>query len=168
MRNSTKIAALRAAVFVFVIANPVLVHVYGAAQIGYSAQWEGGEGRVGAGSHPVLIAWSVVALLVYVAVILIDMPIEATAAAKMGRRSLAFAIDLYFSLLTVSSLVGFLSLGMEAARTGHFAWHFQREYAVRTDQLFGFPIVLGSMGLIFLYFVVPLLYGKQTVGCFLM
>jgi uncharacterized RDD family membrane protein YckC len=66
------------------------------------------------------------------------------------------------------TLVALVPLWLEAARTGHFTWHFQRDYAVSTDGVFALPSVLGFLALMVLYFVFPLTRGKQTVGCFIM
>jgi RDD family len=85
-----------------------------------------------------------------------------------GRRIGSFMIDFWFSLLTLSGIGALAPLGLEATRTGHFVWHFQRVYTVGTDGVFELPSVLIFMTLMVLYFVFPLTRGKQTVGCFIM
>jgi uncharacterized RDD family membrane protein YckC len=83
------------------------------------------------------------------------------------RRIFAFVIDFWFSLLTLSAVGALVPLLVEAVRTGHFAWHFQRNYSVNTDGLSAVWILL-FMALMVLYFTFPLTRGRQTVGCFIM
>jgi uncharacterized RDD family membrane protein YckC len=57
---------------------------------------------------------------------------------------------------------------VSAVRTGRFSWAFERSYTVSADTLVGLHLILITMGLMILYFVIPLTKGKQTVGCFVM
>lgn len=83
------------------------------------------------------------------------------------RRVLAFVIDFCFSLFTISSVDALIPLWLEAVRTGHFIWHFQRNYSVNTDSLSLLSSLL-FLALMVLYFVFPLTRGRQTVGYFIM
>ena len=68
----------------------------------------------------------------------------------------------------LSGIAALAPLWLEASRTGHFAWHFQRNYAVPTDDVVSTLFTFGILVLIFLYFALPLTRGRQTVGCFIM
>jgi uncharacterized RDD family membrane protein YckC len=83
------------------------------------------------------------------------------------RRIFAFVIDFWFSLLTLSTVGALLPLSIEAVRTGHFMWHFHRNYSVEGDSL-ALVFSLLFMALMVLYFAFPLSRGRQTVGCFIM
>ncbi len=167
-RSAVKLKILRLGVMLFLVLNIVFLEVYSIGQVGYSAVWKDGEASVSAGSHPVTIMWAAVAILIFVAVIRVKAQESIAGVPTLGRRFAAFLIDFWFSLLIVSSFATIIPLWIEAARTGHFSWHFQRNYAVGTDEVFAFPFVLANMMLVFLYFVIPLTKGKQTVGCFVM
>ena len=83
------------------------------------------------------------------------------------RRIVAFLIDFWFSLSILSAVGAVVPLLLEAGRTGHFEWHFQRNYSANTD---GFAALwsLLSMAMLIIYFAFPLTRGRQTVGCFIM
>ena len=167
-QSAMKLKFLRLGVVLFLVLSIVFLEVYSIGQVGYSAQWKDGKTFVSAGSHPVAIAWATVALLIFLAVLRIKAGETIRGVPTLGRRFAAFLIDFWFGILTISSFATIIPLWIEAARTGHFAWNFQRDYAVSTDGIFALPFVLANMAMIFLYFVIPLMKGKQTVGCFVM
>lgn len=84
----------------------------------------------------------------------------------LKRRVLAFLIDFWFCLLIVSSVGELVPLWLEAKRTGHFAWHFQRNYSFSSEGLAA-SVSLVFMALMVLYFAFPLARGRQTVGYFI-
>jgi len=167
-RSAIKLKFLRLRVALFVVLSILLLQLYSIRQVGYSAEWKDGKALVTAGSHPVAIAWATVALLIFLAVIRIKADQTISGVPTLRRRFGAFLIDLWFSVLTVSSFATIIPLWIEAARTGHFSWNFQRDYAVSTDEIFALPFVLANMAVIFLHFVIPFTEGKQTVGCLVM
>jgi len=129
-----------------------------------------GDGRadVSAGSHPMVLVWDAIALALFVALMLRNSEAATVGVPSRGRRIAAGLIDFWFSLLTLSGIIALLPLSLEAARTGHFTWHFQRAYTVNTDGIFALPSALSVLALMALYHVLPLTRGKQTVGCFIM
>ena len=70
-------------------------------------------------------------------------------------------------ILALSSVGALIPLSLEAERTGHFEWHFQRNFSVKSDALSALS-TLFIMFLMILYFAFPLTRGRQTVGCFIM
>jgi hypothetical protein len=167
-RSAIKLKFLRLGVMLFLVLSIVFLQVYSIGQVGYSAQWKDGEALVSAGSHPVAIVWAIVALLIFLAVLRIKADETIRGVPTLARRFAALLIDFWFSILAVSSFATIIPLWLEAVRTGHFSWNFQRDHSVSTDEIFALPFVLANMVVIFLYFVIPLTKGKQTVGCFVM
>ncbi len=82
------------------------------------------------------------------------------------RRIVAVLVDFYFGVITIAGMSAMIELALEARRTGHFAWSFERHYSVTSDLAFGIPLLLLDMAVLILYFVFPLTQGKQTFGCF--
>jgi hypothetical protein len=64
--------------------------------------------------------------------------------------------------------MGIVPIALEGLRTKQFAWYFERDYLTRTDTWVGTPLIVVTMGLIFLYFAYPLVRGRQTIGDYLM
>jgi uncharacterized RDD family membrane protein YckC len=137
-------------------------------QVGFSETTSNGDSKVSAGSHPVMLIWVGLAAALYTALMVVNESTVTVGIASMKRRVVAFIIDFWFSLLGLSAIGALIPLGLEAVRTGHFSWAFERSYTVSTDTLVGLPLILITMGLMILYFVIPLTKGKQTVGCFVM
>lgn len=145
----------------------VVIHFFNVGQIGDSMRWKDGNSTVSAGSHPLMILWAAIAIALFVAVMLRDPSTAILGIPSRGRRILAFVIDFWFSLLTLSTLGALIPLWLEAIRTGYFVWHFQRNYAANTDGLAAASSLL-FIALIILYFAFPLTRGRQTVGCFIL
>jgi hypothetical protein len=131
--------------------------------VGYEMRQKDGSVYVAAGSSPVDVAWAVVAIFLFAGLMTTKTDETADGVPSLKRRFLAFIIDFLFSLCVLTSLGGLLPLWAESVRTGHFLWHFSRDYSVTTDAIFAFPLVLCVMGLTLLYFAWPLTRGKQTV-----
>jgi uncharacterized RDD family membrane protein YckC len=124
--------------------------------------------NVSAGSHPMVLVWDAIALALFVALMLRNADAVIGGAPSRGRRIAAGLIDFWFSLLTLSGIIAVVPLSLEAARTGHFAGHFQHDYTVSTDGVFVLPSTFALLALMVLYYVFPLTRGTQTVGCFIM
>jgi uncharacterized RDD family membrane protein YckC len=165
-RIAVKLKLLRLVVGLFLALSIVCLEAFSTGQVGYSAEWKDGKSFVSAGSDPATLALATVALLIFVLVIRTKAEGNITGVPTLSRRFVAFLIDFWFSVWIVSNFAAIIPLWIEAARTGYFSWHFRRNYAVGTDEIFALPFVLASMALIFFYFVIPLTRGKQTVGCF--
>lgn len=156
---------LRLASVALVVLSFVAIRVFDIGQVGDSLEWKDGKAKVSAGSSPAILMWDAFALILFVALMFRKSNTGFSGVPSRGRRILALLIDLWFSLLTISGIGALVPLLLEAGRTGHFAWHFQRDYAISSDGWIALP---ASMGLMVLYFVFPLTRGKQTVGGFIM
>jgi hypothetical protein len=158
---------LRLTLLVCVGLSFVVIHLYHIGQVGNTMVLKNGETSISAGSHPAMLLWSALAIGLFVLLMVKEPNAAVEGVPSRKRRILAFVIDFWFSLLTLSAIGALLPLSLEAARTGHFAWHFQRNYSVSTDGLSTVSIPL-TMALMILYFAFPLTRGRQTVGCFIM
>jgi hypothetical protein len=147
------------------LVGPYIVPIH---KIGFSYREENGVVSVDCGTHPAGILWSVVAIFLYFALLKQSRRVEIIGNAGMGRRAAAMLIDFFFVVIATSSIDSLIPLVIEARRTGHFAWYFQRDYAVSTDSSILTPLVFVVLIEFFFYFVIPLTRGKQTVGDYLM
>jgi uncharacterized RDD family membrane protein YckC len=136
-------------------------------QIGFSGSSGNGKSEISVGSDPIFLVWSAVAIVLFAILQITGRSIAIDGTPSLIRRAAAFLIDFWFSLAILSSTSSLVPLGIEAKRVGHFSWHFERSYAVGTDELVA-VIALFDLLLMFLYFLLPLTRGKQTEGCFLM
>jgi uncharacterized RDD family membrane protein YckC len=144
----------------------VILHFFDIAQVGDSMQWKNGNTSVSAGSHPAVLIWAVCAVALFI-VLMVRKPGAVTEGVPpRKRRVLAFLIDFWFSLSVVSSVGALIPLWLEARRTNHFVWHFQRDYPADTDGVAALLSLL-SMALMVLYFAFPLTRGRQTIGYFI-
>jgi uncharacterized RDD family membrane protein YckC len=164
----TVMRILRIAAIALVSCSFFAMYIFQIHQVGFSQTAANGRSEVSAGSHPVMLIWFVFSVALYVALMFANDATVAIGLASMKRRMAAFVVDFWFSLLSLSAVGALLPLCLEAIRTGHFSWAFERNYTENTDVLFDFPLVFVMIGLMFLYFVVPLTKGRQTVGCLVM
>jgi len=158
---------LRTAAAFWVALSLPLGYLLSSGVIGFASHWADGKGYVAAGSHPVLLAWSVLSIVLFLFLLRVQVE-ETPAGVPSGwRRFVGGLIDFWFSLLILASIGGILPLWVERQRTGHFSWHFERNYPASGDEL-GFFLIPITMAFMFFYLVWPLTRGKQTVGCFIM
>jgi uncharacterized RDD family membrane protein YckC len=136
-------------------------------QIGDSMEWKNGNTSISAGSNPTALLWAFIAVALFIVLMVRKSGPVAEGVPTSKRRVLAFLIDFWFSLLVTSSIGALIPLMLEAGRTGHFAWRFQRNYGTPTDPLAALASLL-FMILMLLYFVFPLTRGRQTVGYFIL
>jgi uncharacterized RDD family membrane protein YckC len=163
--SATKI--LRLASLVLVGLSFVIIHFFDVGQVGDTMEWKNGSTAVFAGSHPAMLLWTAIAIALFILLMVKRPNVVAEDIPTLKRRVWAFVIDFWFSLLITSTVGALIPLWIEAVRTGHFTWHFQRNYSVNTDGLAAVASLL-FMVLMVLYFAFPLTRGKQTVGCFIM
>lgn len=163
--SATRMLRLMAATLVAV--SFVIIQFINIPEVGSFAQISDGKAVVLAGSHPGIVIWDVVAILLFITLMLRNANSTIMGVPSRARRIASFAIDFWFSLLILSSIEALAPLALEAARTGHFVWHFQRAYTVGTDAAYALPGVLITMTLMIFYFAFPLTRGEQTVGCFI-
>jgi RDD family len=168
LRPAIKMNLLRGILAVWFLLGVCLPYFFAAGETGYSFHSKDGVSQVSAGSSPVFLAWSFIAIILFIAMSKMKADEIPAGIPSLLRRSAAFFIDFSFSLAILTSVGGLVPLLIEAARTGHFVWQFARDYSVASDELVGIPLVLLMMALMFLYFAWPLTKGKQTVGCFIL
>jgi uncharacterized RDD family membrane protein YckC len=159
---------LRTAAIALVGLSFASIYIFHIHQVGFSQVTANGKSEVSAGSHPIMLFWFGLSVALYVALMIANDATVTLGVASIKRRIVAFLVDFWFSLLGLSAIGALLPLCLEAMRTGHFSWTFERSYTENTDVLLGVPLILVTMGLMFLYFVIPLTKGKQTVGCLVM
>lgn len=118
---------------------------------------------VSAQSHPGLILWALVCLVLYGALLQVKPASTSLKIVSLWKRYFAALIDFVFCMFVLGTLIALIPLGMEAARTGVFNWSFERNYHVSADIYF-WPITLVMFGLILWYMGYPLTTGKRSVG----
>ena len=168
LRSAKKKNLLRGILAGWVLLGAFLPCFFAVGETGYSFHTKDGASQVSAGSSPIFLTWSCIALILFMAMLNTRAEETAVGIPSMARRWAAFFVDFWFSLTVLSSITGLVPLLIEGARTGHFVWQFSRDYSVATDELVGIPLVLLAMALMFLYFAWPLTKGKQTVGGFIL
>jgi len=158
---------LRLVSLILVGLSIVIIHFFDVGQVGDSMQWNDGNVAISAGSHPAMLLWTAIAIALFIVLMVRKPNAVTTGVPTRKRRVFAFVIDFWFSLLILSSVGALIPLWIEAERTGHFMWHFQRNYSVTSDGLSA-VLTLLVMALMILYFAFPLTRGRQTVGYFIM
>jgi len=158
---------LRLVSLIWVGLSFILIHYYDLGQVGDSMQWKDGKTAISAGSHPAMLLWSAVAVGLFILLMVKEPSAVIEGVPTRKRRIFAFVIDFWFSLLTLSAVGAIIPLLLETVRTGHFTWHFKRDYSTDTDGLAAF-LSLVFMAMMVLYFAFPLTRGRQTVGYFIL
>ncbi|MES1156859.1 MAG: RDD family protein [Alphaproteobacteria bacterium] len=93
---------------------------------------------------------------------------ERTEPVKIKERFAAFLID-FFIVISAGGPVATLPILLtEAKAVGRFQWSFERDFSRPTDYVLAVPGVFFMFGLLFVYFYVHLLIGRQTVGQYLL
>ncbi|HEY2117855.1 MAG TPA: hypothetical protein VGH37_01615 [Candidatus Acidoferrum sp.] len=157
--------SLRLALILWVGLSFVVIHYFDAGQVGDSMQSKDGNVSISAGSHPAMVLGIAIAIALFIFLMVKKPDAAFGEIPTRKRRIFAFAIDFWFSMMALSSVGALVPLAFEAVRTGHFAWHFQRNYSASTDGITALFSLL-FMALLFLHFAFPLTRGRQTVGCF--
>jgi len=163
--STTKL--LRLVSLMFVGLSVVFIYSFDGRQVGGSMTWKDGNTFISAGSDPTMLIWAVLSIALFVVLMVRKPSTVAEGIPSRKRRIMAVVIDLWFSALALVSIMSPVPLWIEAARTGHFSWYFQRNYSVNTDILSELLVPLG-WALVILYFAFPLMRGRQTLGCFIM
>jgi hypothetical protein len=159
-----KVKLLRFGLLCFALFPFVRMYFYNVPQIGYSSEFRGGTENLSAGSDPIVVAWSVAAMLIF-ALLMARLPaFAADGTPRTWRRVTADIIDFVFSLTALSAIAALLPLWLESRRTGHFAWRIERHGVASTGAFIEFVDVFVWMFLMICYFAVPLMLGKQTIG----
>jgi len=135
--------------------------------VGYFAETHDGVTSIQAGTTPSNIAISVLGLALFCVLMQIKIQVEDFHVAPLWRRFAAFLIDFLFSLIVLSSIYAAVPLLVEAARTGSFRWHYERDYWVPTD-LVNVILIFVFMANVFMHFAFPLARCRQTMGSFIL
>ena len=137
-----------------------------ATLIGSSTVIKDGSTSITSATSPQAVLMGFVGVAIYCVVLNIPAPQQEFRIAPMWRRAAAFAVDSWFSMFTLGSLLGFLDVSLEAVRTGIFRWHYHRSYFVATDSV-RVALVFVGMATLVAYFLLPLMRRGQTVGCWI-
>ncbi len=159
-----KLKILRVAALILLGAG--FVASFRTGHIGFTEVATGGGTKISAGSDPILLAWAAVAIVLFVVLMCPTTCATVAGTPTLKRRAIAFFADLWFSVASIITVAALLPYGLRQRRTGHFVWHFERNYAVGTDYLI-LPLVLGH-DIDVPIFRFPAHRGKQTLGSFLM
>lgn len=137
----------------------------GHGMIGYQFQVSAGRVSVSAASDPLWIGLSIAGMVLF-GWLLARRETDAIGAeiAPLWQRFAAFATDSFFLSLMLGGLTGFVPIALEAARTRQFEWQFFRSYFVPADVLNIGMLLFGAVAYGG-YFVLFLMKGKQTFGC---
>lgn len=80
----------------------------------------------------------------------------------------AFFIDFFVVMAAIVPTATLPVLFAEANATGIFRWAFERDFARPTDAALAFPSVLTIIALLYAYFYIHPVIGRQTVGQYIM
>lgn len=151
-----------------IVSSFVCLTYLGRGRVGFSYVHNGDKTVVSAATHPVLLVWAVAAISCHWTLMRRGTHSERLGHVGLTRRFIAYIIDFYLVVFVCSSILTLIPLYLEAKRTGHFAWGFERDYAVRNDYYTALFLSQAALFGLFLYYTYPLLKGKQTVGSFIL
>ena len=158
---------LRLASLLLVGLSIVIICFFNTGEVGESTQWSDGNVAISAGSRPATLLWTAIGLALFT-LLMVRKPTAATPGVPTRkRRVLALLIDFWSSIVILAPVDVLITLWIESVRTGHFTWHYQRDYSVTSDGLStGLSLIL-CISLMTFYFAFPLTRGRQTIGCFI-
>lgn len=129
--------------------------------LGVSMEWSNDSYRFAAGTHPSLLA---VALIIWGLHFLLYSTPKNLGKPLPGvfRRFIAFFFDFYLGIMAIAPVVGLLPAILEARRTGHFEWNFERITPAPADAWLPSGGFILSGALLVSYFVLPLIRRRPT------
>jgi hypothetical protein len=130
---------------------------------GYSSETKNGVTHLVAGSSPFVVSLSILGIIFFIFLMSREVHVETLQAASLRRRFVAFLFDCWFLLLTVVGVSSLLHLLLEAQRSGTFRWHYEQESGIGPDGADA-VLILVNLTVMFMYFVIPLAWRRQTVG----
>jgi len=134
-----------------ILLSMACVRYFSGGQVGLSYFRSGEKTVVSSATHPVPLVWAAAGICFFWILMRKEFREEPTACASLARRFLAFLVDLYLVVLVSGSVLVLIPLSVEARRTGHFEWSFDREYVVPTDAYVLLPLSL--IGVLVLFFI---------------
>jgi uncharacterized RDD family membrane protein YckC len=150
------LAVLAVAFLLSLVAEPVT--------FGISQQWTNGRYHFAGGTHPLLLAFALIIVLLYS--LLMSAPPATLGDPFPGvfRRFVAFWLDFVLAMLVVGSILGILPTLTEWKRTGQFAWNFERTtHAPGDGWLTSAGLILSFAALVF-YYAFPLTRRRPSPG----
>jgi hypothetical protein len=154
---------LRATVALALASTFIWDHWFEKGTIGYQAVTRNGTIQVTASSTPSAIFLPVLWISFFCVLMTVRVRIGAFQASSIQRRLAAFLVDLWIVMFSVIGTLSFIPLLLEARRTGTFQWNYARDYYTGSDGIM-FALILVGLGLVVLYFVMPLATRRQTIG----
>jgi len=159
---------LRIATVLILTSGLPIAFVTGPKTVGFDVNSVDGRSLVRAGSDPVMIVWSLIAIPFFAYLVTRRDSFQTVSAASWTRRFRAFLIDFYTVSIAVAPLVGIVPLLFEATRTGRFTWGFERHFTVPADWYLAVSL-WGVVTLIVVgYFTLAVARGTPTIGCYLL
>lgn len=152
------------AVAVGIVLSAVSVHYFGGNEVGFSYATHDEKTLVSSSTHPFILAWGAAGILLYLLLMTRVVSAEPVGSVGLIRRFAAFLIDIYVAVLALGSIFALIPLWVEAMRTGHFEWRFERTYSVPSDSYVFPPLSVIGVLIFFFYFAYPLTIGKQSPG----
>jgi uncharacterized RDD family membrane protein YckC len=162
-----KDAIPRALAAIGVMATVAWVFWFQKGQLGYRAYGRDSAQYVTAGTTPIALVTSLVGIGLVFVLMRNELRIGEFQVSPLWRRYAAFLIDFWFSVYVFATVTTMIPLLFEAVRTHSFQWHFERDYWVPFDWAI-VVLILAAIGVIALYFVLPLANRRQTLGFWIM
>lgn len=133
--------------------------------LGFSSETVDGRTSISGGTHPALICFAIVLMLLYTNVMLAEAPTTGNSYPGVFRRFVAFYVDFFFSMLTIAPLIGIIPMLVEWKTTSVFEWSFERNTSSPSDPLvLAISMLVTSLTLV-LWYSLPLVLGKPSPGC---
>ena len=140
----------------------------GAGSLGVSAEWANDAYRFAAGSSVWAVALSVLNALLYLALMKWSVASEGKPLTGVFKRWIAFWIDFIWVMTSAAPVVGLLPVFLEAKRTGHFVWAFERDTKAAGDVPVAIFAGLAILALVLFYFALPVLCARPSPGACLL
>jgi len=146
----------------------VLMELIVGTTVGFSVKVVNDKALVEGGSNPALLIWAAVSIPVLARTWIREMPCEVVGVPSWKRRFAAVVIDFFVATAVMAPFLGLVPLAIEASRTGTLVWAFERHYTVASDWYVVIPLTVIGMLALMLYFALPIVRDRQTIGCFLL
>lgn len=156
-------AVFRFLATLWVFSTVIVVSKFKTGTLGYSAYSGNGKEYVAAGSTPIALGLALIGLVLFFVVVRTELRIANFRSAPVWRRYTALVVDFWSFLFISATLTAMISLLLEASYTGKFRWTFERDYFISSDWT-GTFLVIGGLGAMVAYFVLPLASRRQTLG----
>jgi hypothetical protein len=137
--------------------------------IGTSAEWSDGNYRFAGGTDPLILAYSLLLIMLYLLLLnYSELGEQGALFPGVFRRFVAFWLDFIFAIMIFAPIIGILPTLVEWRRTGIFQWNFERTIPAPGDGLIALiGVLLIFVGLVF-YYAWPLWRHKPSPGACIM